>query len=226
MSSYCHIIRPQGFMAAQRSCFIKQGRPAVAFHTIVRRRTRCIPTSDQVLCPIGISRGKAATKADSAPPMSHPMQQEKVLRAVQKISNTRSKTQEETLWAANATTIGLTIIRTPTLDHSWHSGHLSWASCLIWSQVVVECDSLWQPKIQPSNGVHSVGGLVLYGSTSHSAWGILFNGIKPRQNRTGQTLTRVHAIHTAPLFHQIARRHKHLFTNHRQIPIDQIPSHG
>lgn len=27
----------------------------------------------------------------------------------------------------------------------------------------------WQLKIQPSNGVHSVGGLVLYGSTSHSA---------------------------------------------------------
>lgn len=61
----------QGFMAAQRSCFIKQGRPAVAFHMIVRRRTRCIPTSDQALCPVGISRGKAASKADSAPPMSH-----------------------------------------------------------------------------------------------------------------------------------------------------------
>lgn len=61
----------QGFMAAQRSCFIKQGRPAVAFHTIVRRRTLCIPTSDQVLCPIGISRRKAASKTDSAPLMSH-----------------------------------------------------------------------------------------------------------------------------------------------------------
>lgn len=71
-------------MAAQRSCFIKQGRPAVAFHTIVRRRTRCIPTSDQALCPVGIFRGKAVSKADSAPPMSHPMQQEKVLPAVQK----------------------------------------------------------------------------------------------------------------------------------------------
>lgn len=59
-------------MAAQRSYFIKQGRPAVAFHTIVGRRTRCIPTSDQALCHIGISRGKAASKADSAPPMSHP----------------------------------------------------------------------------------------------------------------------------------------------------------
>lgn len=66
--SYC---QTQGFMAAQRSCFIKQGSPAVAFHTIVRRRTRCIPTSDQALCPVGISRGKAASKADSAPPMSH-----------------------------------------------------------------------------------------------------------------------------------------------------------
>ena len=30
---------------------------------------------------------------------------------MQKASNTRSKTQEKTLWAANATTIGLTIIR-------------------------------------------------------------------------------------------------------------------
>ena len=66
--SHC---QTQGFMAAQRSCFIKQGRPVVAFHTIVRRRTRCIPTSDQVLCPVGISRGKAVSKADSAPPMSH-----------------------------------------------------------------------------------------------------------------------------------------------------------
>lgn len=74
----------QGFMAAQRSCFIKQGRPAVASHTIVRRRTRCIPTSDQALCPVGIFRRKAASKADSAPPMSHPMQQAKALQAVQK----------------------------------------------------------------------------------------------------------------------------------------------
>lgn len=71
MSSCYHIVRPQGFMAAQRSCFIKQGSPAVAFHTIVRRRTRCIPTSDQAHCPVGIFRGKAASKADSAPPMSH-----------------------------------------------------------------------------------------------------------------------------------------------------------
>ena len=80
MSSYCHIIRPQGFMAAQRSCFIKQGRPAVAFHTIIRRRTRCIPTSDQALCPVGIFRRKAVSKADSAPPMSHPMQQKRPSR--------------------------------------------------------------------------------------------------------------------------------------------------
>ena len=43
---------------------------------------------------------------------------------------------------------------------------------------------------------------------------------------TPQTLTRGHAIHTAPLFHQIIHRHKHLFTYHRQIPIDQIPSHS
>ena len=64
MSSCYLIVRPQGFMAAQRSYFIKQGRPAVAFHTIVRRRTRCIPTSDQALCPVGIPRRKAASKAD------------------------------------------------------------------------------------------------------------------------------------------------------------------
>lgn len=57
-------VRPQGFMAAQRPCFIRQGRPAVAFHTIVRRRTRYIPTSDQALCPVGIPRGKAASKVD------------------------------------------------------------------------------------------------------------------------------------------------------------------
>lgn len=66
--SYC---QTPGSMAGRRSCFTKQRRPAVAFHTIVRRRTRCIPTSDQALCPVGISRGKAASKADSAPPMSH-----------------------------------------------------------------------------------------------------------------------------------------------------------
>ena len=64
MSSCCHIVRPQGFMAGRRSCFAKQRRPAVAFHTIARRRIRCIPTSDQALCPVGISRRKAASKAD------------------------------------------------------------------------------------------------------------------------------------------------------------------
>ena len=79
--SYC---QTPGSMAGRRSCFAKQRRLAVAFHTIVWRRTRCIPTSDQVLCPVGISRGKAASKADSAPPMSHPMQQAKALQAVQK----------------------------------------------------------------------------------------------------------------------------------------------
>lgn len=66
--SYC---QTPGSMAGRRSCFAKQRRPAVAFHTIVWRRTLCIPTSDQVLCPVGISRGKAVSKADSAPPMSH-----------------------------------------------------------------------------------------------------------------------------------------------------------
>ena len=140
--------------------------------------------------------------------------------AMQKVSNTRNKTQEETLWAANATTIGLTIIR---FQGDFKLKPPSWV--MFQGELGMPLP-LWQPKIQPSNGVHSVGGLVLYGSTSHSAWGMLFNGINPRQNRTGQTLTRVHAIHTASLFHQITRRHKRLFTNHRQIPIDQIPSHG
>ena len=79
--SYC---QTPGSMAGRRFCFAKQKRPAVAFHTIVRRRTRCIPTSDQALCPVGIPRRKATSKADSAPPMSHPMQQEKALQAVQK----------------------------------------------------------------------------------------------------------------------------------------------
>ena len=63
--SYC---QTPGSMAGRRSCFTKQRRPAVAFHTIVRRRTRCIPTSDQALCPVGISRRKAASKADKCTP--------------------------------------------------------------------------------------------------------------------------------------------------------------
>ena len=79
--SYC---QTPGSMAGRRSCFAKQRRTAVAFHTIVRRRTRCIPTSDQALCPVGIFRRKAVSKADSAPPMSHPMQQKKAIPAVQK----------------------------------------------------------------------------------------------------------------------------------------------
>lgn len=43
---------------------------------------------------------------------------------------------------------------------------LSWV-CTVWYgvRVVVYCSSLCQPKIQPSNGVHSVDGLVLYGNT-------------------------------------------------------------
>ena len=87
----------QGFMTARQSCFIKQGRPTVAFHTIVRRRTRCIPTSDQALCQSGISKEKAVSNADSAPPISNPMQQEMAIQAAQKASNTRSKTKEKTL---------------------------------------------------------------------------------------------------------------------------------
>lgn len=42
----------------------------------------------------------------------------------------------------------------------------------------------WQLKIQPRNGVHSVDALVLYGNTIYSVRGILFNGIKVRQNHT------------------------------------------
>lgn len=94
MSSCCHIVRPQGFMAAQRSCFIRQGRPAVAFHTIVRRRTRCIPTSDQALCPVGISRGKAASKADKCTTNVPPYAARKGHPGGSKASNARSKMQE------------------------------------------------------------------------------------------------------------------------------------
>ena len=79
--SYC---QTQDFMAAQRSCFIKQGRPAVAFHTIVRRRTRGIPTSDQALCPVGISRRKAASKADKCTTNVPPYAAKKAIPAVQK----------------------------------------------------------------------------------------------------------------------------------------------
>lgn len=42
----------------------------------------------------------------------------------------------------------------------------------------------WQLKIQPRNGVHSAGILILYGNTIYSVRGILFNGIKVRQNHT------------------------------------------
>lgn len=89
--SYC---QTQGFMAAQRSCFIKQGRPAVAFHTIVRRRTRCIPTSDQALCPVGISRGKAASKADKCTTNVPPYAASKGPPGGSKTSNARNKMQE------------------------------------------------------------------------------------------------------------------------------------
>lgn len=42
----------------------------------------------------------------------------------------------------------------------------------------------WQLKIPPSNGVHSVDALVLYGSTIYSVRGVLFDGIKSKQNHT------------------------------------------
>lgn len=51
-------------------------------------------------------------------------------------------------------------------------------------RVVVECGSLWQRKIPPSNDVHSVDVLVLYGNAIYSVQGIVFNGINPRQNHT------------------------------------------
>ena len=89
--SYC---QTPCFMAGRRSCFTKQRRPTVAFHTIVWRRSRCIPTSDQVLCPVGISRGKAVSKAASAPPMSHPMQQKRPSRRFKNIECTRQNAGE------------------------------------------------------------------------------------------------------------------------------------
>ena len=39
-------------------------------------------------------------------------------------------------------------------------------------------------KFRHENGVHSVSGLILYGNTIYSVRGILFNGIKVRQNHT------------------------------------------
>ena len=42
----------------------------------------------------------------------------------------------------------------------------------------------WQRKIPPSNGVHGAGALILYGNTIYFDRGILFNGIKARQNHT------------------------------------------
>ena len=61
-------------------------------------------------------------------------------------------------------------IETPSLSHvsGW-----SW-----------NATPFWQLKIQPRNGVHSVDALVLYGNTIYSVRGILFNGIKVRQNHT------------------------------------------
>ena len=41
-----------------------------------------------------------------------------------------------------------------------------------------------QPKIQPRNVVHSAGIPILYGNTIYSVRGILFNGIKSKQNHT------------------------------------------
>lgn len=43
---------------------------------------------------------------------------------------------------------------------------------------------LGQLKIQSSNDIHSAGILILYGNTIYSVRGILFNGIKVRQNHT------------------------------------------
>ena len=42
----------------------------------------------------------------------------------------------------------------------------------------------------------------------------------------GQTFTGGHTIHTTSLFHHIIHRNKRLFTYHRHIPSDQIPSHS
>ena len=92
--SYC---QTQGFIAAQRSCFIKQRRPAVVFHTIVRRRTKCIPTSDQTLCPVGISREKPHQKQIVHHQCPTLCSRKRPPGATQKASNTRSKTQDETL---------------------------------------------------------------------------------------------------------------------------------
>ena len=41
-----------------------------------------------------------------------------------------------------------------------------------------------QRKIQPPNYVHNVGGLTLYDNTLYFVLGLLFNGIKSKQNHT------------------------------------------
>lgn len=89
----------------------------------------------------------------------------------------------------------------------------------------------WQLKIQPRNSVHSVDALVLYGNMIYSIRGILFNCINPDRTTACDTIRRAdayqrpHNPHCTTIY-QIIHRHKHLFTNHRQIPRDQIPSHS
>lgn len=51
------------------------------------------------------------------------------------------------------------------------------------SELSCNAAPFWQLKIQPSNGVHGVGGLVFYGRTSHF-FCALFNGIKSNPSHT------------------------------------------
>lgn len=89
--SYC---QTPGSMAGRRSCFAKQRRPAVAFHTIVWRRIRYISTSDQALCLVGIPRRKAASKADKRTTNVPPYAASKGPPGGSKTSNARNKMQE------------------------------------------------------------------------------------------------------------------------------------
>ena len=57
----------------------------------------------------------------------------------------------------------------------------------------------WQPKFPPSNGVHSVDALVLYGNTIYSVRGILFNCINPDRIAPINYLSHFTLIKSSPI---------------------------
>ena len=78
------------------------------------------------------------------------------------------------------------------------------ASC----RAVVECDFLWQPKIRPSNGVHSVDALIsINDNMSHFDSSALFNRVNPDR---------------VTIFDAIRRADAFLFLNIRRIIVFPI----